>query len=73
MNKERVLKILRCYGFIEISELVNYIEINSLEVLSGKDLEFILEKLTYCLQRHCNGSDYFRPLKTLCLLILLKK
>jgi len=65
MTKDRVLNTLKQYGFVEISDLINYVYGINGKYIDAMDAKYICERVRYCLERHGSDGDYFTPLKNL--------
>lgn len=65
MEKYTIIKTLKLYGFVEISELIHYINSIEEECIDYLDAKFVYERLCYCLERHGSEGDFFTPLKSL--------
>ncbi|MBU9828516.1 hypothetical protein J1779_01045 [Rahnella sp. FC061912-K] len=65
LKKSECINTLKKYGFVEISELIHYI--NSIEgtYIDSWDAKFVLDRVRYCLERHGDGGEYFTNLKSL--------
>ncbi|OAT33520.1 hypothetical protein M976_00268 [Buttiauxella ferragutiae ATCC 51602] len=65
MKKNRIIKTLKLYGFVEVSELTHYINSIEEDYIGYWDAKFVCDRLCYCLERHGSEGDFFIPLKSL--------
>lgn len=59
--REKIIK----YGFIEISELLIFLEHFCYSEIAVEESKYILDILKKCISSHDNGSIYFRELHEL--------
>jgi hypothetical protein len=65
LNKIKCLNTLKKYGFVEISELIHYVNSIEGECIDSWDAKFVLDRVNYCLERYGDEDDYFKGLKSL--------
>lgn len=67
LKKNKCINTLKKYGFVEISELIHYI--NSIEgtYIDSWEAKFVLDRVSYCLERYGDEDEYFCSLKSLAL------
>lgn len=65
LNKIQCIKILKQYGFVEISELIHFVNSIEGECIDSWDAKFVLDRVNYCLERYGDEDEYFKGLKSL--------
>ncbi|XGI80461.1 hypothetical protein ACED16_01320 [Enterobacter hormaechei] len=62
---EDILKVINYYGFKECEEISSFLNHVCGGYPDDADLYWIYQKLSRCLRKNSDGSDYFLPLKFL--------
>lgn len=65
LQKEQIRERVGGYGFIEIADVLRFIDLICSSPPDRSDYVFIRGKLDLCLRYHDNGDDYFIPLREL--------
>lgn len=63
MSKKQLRERVQSYGFIEIADILRFIDFVCIPLPDKGDYIFIRNKIELCLKNHDNGSDYFITLR----------
>ncbi|WP_277973456.1 hypothetical protein [Pantoea agglomerans] len=63
ISRNALLSELNRYNFVEVSEVVMFLQLICPTVPGGTHIRYMHEKLTECLENHDNGSDRFNRLR----------
>lgn len=65
LNKKEIAERIRPYGFVEISDILDFIRLICHERPDKSDYFYIRSKLDACLHMHDDHSAYFIPIREL--------
>lgn len=63
MNKVQIKNRIRKFGFIEVADILRFLELMCDKELDVADYAYIRSKIGSCLKYHDDHSDYFIPLR----------
>ena len=63
ISRNALLSELTRYNFVEVSQVVTFLQLICPTVPDGTHIRYMHEKLTECLKNHDNGSDWFDGLR----------
>lgn len=69
MKNEKIRSPLFKYGFTEISDLKRFLQFICYDNVTDDEARFIYKRLGKCLHSHDDGSDYFKEMRELMLVI----
>ena len=65
MNKVQIESRIRKFGFVEVTDILRFLEYMCDKELDVADYAYIRSKVGSCLKYHDDHSDYFIPLREL--------
>lgn len=63
LSKKQLKERVSLYGFVEIADVLRFIDFICSSPPDRSDYVFIRSKIDLCLRRHDNGSNYFIELR----------
>lgn len=63
MSKNQLRERIGHYGFVEVADILRFIDFICSSPPDRSDYAFIRSKLDLCLRHHDNGSNYFIELR----------
>lgn len=64
ISRKALLRELMKYGFVEVSDVIAFLEVICPTVPDDAAVLYMKEKLSDCLKNNDNGSEYFDELRT---------